>query len=121
MKTRGLVAEVRRVVNVKDSFTRMSQEREREAQARSAEHQQRAQAVRQRQERIDTAKREVFGLYAITDPYRRGTALEGALGRLFAAYDILIAQNFRRKGTSRTSRSRLMVWLKSAVICISPK
>ncbi|HEY5305655.1 MAG TPA: restriction endonuclease [Pseudolabrys sp.] len=100
MKARGLVAEVRRVVNVKDSFTRMSQERDREARARRDEYQQKAQALRQQQERIETAKRDVFGLYAITDPHRRGTALENALNKLFAAYNILIAENFRRKGSS---------------------
>lgn len=34
LKARGLVGELRRVVNVKDSFTRMSNEREREKQER---------------------------------------------------------------------------------------
>ena len=48
MKARGLVAEIRRVVNVKDSFTRMSQERDREVQARRAENQQKIEAARQR-------------------------------------------------------------------------
>src|SRR5688572_8668219 len=34
LKAKGLVAEIRRVINVKDSFARMNQERDREAQVR---------------------------------------------------------------------------------------
>ena len=39
LKARGLVAQIRQVVNVKDSFTRMSQEREVERNQRLAEQQ----------------------------------------------------------------------------------
>jgi len=37
LKAKGLVAELRRVVNVKDSFTRMNQEREKEKEIRTSE------------------------------------------------------------------------------------
>jgi restriction endonuclease Mrr len=107
MKARGLVAEVRRVVNVKDSFTRMSQERDREAQARRTDHLERTQAIRQRQEKIDAAKNDLFGLYAINDPHRRGIALERTLSKLFGAYDILVAEDFRRKGSSGTVEEQI--------------
>jgi len=98
MKARGLVAEVRRVVNVKDSFTRMSQERDREVDSRRAEQLQKTSLVRERQAKIAGAKKELFALFAETNPHRRGKALEAVLNSLFRAYDVLVAEDFRRKG-----------------------
>ena len=98
MKARGLVAEVRRVVNVKDSFTRMSQERDREVDARRAEQAQKASLVHKHQAKVASAKRELFALFAEKNPQRRGKALEPALNSLFRAYDVLVAEDFRRKG-----------------------
>lgn len=104
MQARGLVAEVQRVVNVKDSFTRMNQAREeaeQKAQAvHSAQREAELKARRDRQTRIAEAKAELFGLFSETDAHRRGKAVESALNRLFAAYDILVAENFCRKGSS---------------------
>lgn len=97
MKAKGLVAEVRRIVDVKDSFTRMSQERAREAEARRTEQQQRTAAAKARREGIEAAKAKLFALFAETNPQRRGKALEGVLGDLFRAYDVLVAEDFVRK------------------------
>lgn len=102
MKAKGLVGEVRRIVNVKDSFTRMSQERAREADARRTEHAQRVAATKARGERINAAKTQLFGLFAEINPQRRGKALEGVLNTLFRAYDVLIAEDFTRKGGGDT-------------------
>jgi restriction endonuclease Mrr len=98
MKAKGLVAEVRRIVNVKDSFTRMSQERDREVGARRVEQEQKTKAVRERRERVEKAKTNLFALFAETNPQRRGKALEAVLNDLFRAYDVLVAEDFRRKG-----------------------
>jgi hypothetical protein len=98
MKAKGLVSEVRRIINVKDSFTRMSQERAREADARRAEHEQRVAIAKARRKKIEGAKTQLFALFGETNPQRRGRALEGVLNDLFRAYDILIAENFTRKG-----------------------
>jgi restriction endonuclease Mrr len=98
MKAKGLVAEISRVINVKDSFTRMTQERDREVDARRIEQQQKIQGLRARQEKIGKAKTDLFALYAENDPHRRGKALEGVLNNLFRAYDTLVAEDFRRKG-----------------------
>ncbi|MDR3529315.1 MAG: restriction endonuclease [Rhodopila sp.] len=98
MKAKGLVAEVRSIVNVKDSFTRMSQARDREVEARRAEQQQKAKAVRERKEKIEKAKNGLFALFRETDQHHRGKALEPVLNDLFRAYDALIAEDFRRKG-----------------------
>ena len=98
MKAKGLVAEIRRVVEVKDSFTRMKQERDREAEARRAEQQQKTTVARERREKIESAKARLFALFGETNPQRRGKALEGVLNDLFRAYGALLAEDFKRKG-----------------------
>jgi restriction system protein len=95
LQAKGLVAEVRHLVNVKDSFTRMYQERERERQEGRASREAEAQARREARERIEQVKRELFALFGETDAHRRGTALEGILNRLFDAYGILVRESFR--------------------------
>jgi len=72
MKAKGLVAEIRRVVEVKDSFTRKRQERDREAEARRAEQQQKTAAARDRREKIAVAKAGLFALFGETNPQRQG-------------------------------------------------
>lgn len=99
MKAKGLVAEIRRVVQVKDSFTRMKQERDREVEARRAEQQQRTAAARERREKIAAAKAGLFALFAETNPHLRGKALESVLNDIFRAYGALVAEDFRRKGS----------------------
>jgi len=102
MKAKGLVAEVRRIINVKDSFTRMSQERDREIEARRLEQQEKIKAARERREKVATAKGDLFALFGETNPHRRGKALEAVLNGLFRAYDVLVAEDFRRKGGDDT-------------------
>lgn len=91
---KGLVAEIRRVVNVKDSFTRIHQERE-------AEHEQHKMAQRQRMEQVETArlvresiKQDLYALFKDTDAQRRGKTLEGVLNRLFKAEGLLVREAF---------------------------
>jgi hypothetical protein len=98
MKAKGLVAEVRRIINVKDSFTRMSQERDREIEARRAEQQEKSRVARERREKVEATKKELFSLFGDTNPHRRGKSLEGVLNNLFRTYDVLVAEDFRRKG-----------------------
>lgn len=104
LQARGLVAEIQRVVNVKDSFTRMNKAREEAEQkvqaVHAAQRDAEIRAKRQRQARIAEAKAELFALFGESDPHRRGKAVESALNRLFAAYDVLIADDFRRKGAA---------------------
>lgn len=98
LKAKGLVAEVRRVVNVKDSFTRMNQEREKEARERK-EKLQAAQAEREaRNKAIDDVRQEIGALFKETNAQRRGTLFEKALNRLFSVYGILVRESFRVVG-----------------------
>jgi len=98
MKAKGLVAEIRHVVEVKDSFTRMKQERDREAEERRVEQQRMAAAARERREKIAAAKTALFALFGETNPQHRGKALEGVMNDLFRAYGALMAEDFKRKG-----------------------
>jgi restriction endonuclease Mrr len=100
LKAKGLVAEIRRVVQVKDSFTRINQERENERRQRMAEKETEAAAQRNKQASIATVKKELYSLFGETDAPKRGKALEGVMNRLFATYAVLVRESFTLRGTS---------------------
>ncbi len=95
LKAKGLVAEIRRVVDVKDSFSRMKQEKDEERKKHQAEHEARVNAIQKKQEEMDTIKKELFSLFSITEPKKRGTLLETLLNKLFKAGDILVRESFK--------------------------
>lgn len=98
LKAKGLVSEIRRVVNVKDSFTRMSQERTNERQERMAAREAEAEAAAKRRTQVELLKRELFALFAEVDRQKRGKALEGLLNRLFDIHGILVREAFTLRG-----------------------
>jgi len=99
LKAKGLVAELRRVVEVKDAFTRMRIERENEAKKAKAETELKIHAAQQRREKIQAVAKDLFALFAQSDAHKRGKALEGVLNRLFEAYGISIREAFTIKGS----------------------
>lgn len=98
LKAKGLVAEVRKIINVKDSFTRINQERELERQARLKEEKAKQSAERKRHEELADVKSNLFALFSEKDTHKRGKALEAVLNRLFALDGILIKEAFTIKG-----------------------
>jgi len=74
LKAKGLVGEIRRVVDVKDSFTRMKQEVEKEREKHQREHQERIQALAHKQAELADIKNELFSLFGLPDSasQRRG-------------------------------------------------
>lgn len=94
LKARGAVTTVAQLINKKDSFTRLQEERERELKhhrdAKRAENAKR-EAEQARRERV---KKDLFALFGEQDPHRRGKALEGVLNRLFDVERILIREAF---------------------------
>lgn len=66
LKARGLVAEVRRVLNVKDSFTKMQQEREEERKKRQAEQKAKLEETERRRNELGTIKADLFSLQNVT-------------------------------------------------------
>jgi restriction system protein len=95
LRAKGLVAEIRRVINVKDAFTRMHQEREHERQQHSRQHQNRLAAIEARKRAIDEVRKDFYALFAMEEPRRRGTMCESVFNRLFQVESILIRESFR--------------------------
>ncbi len=94
LKAKGLVSEIQKVVNVKDSFTRMAKEREVEQQEHKAKKQAELDKIRKKKEAITKVKSDLFALFSEVDRHKRGKALEGVLNSLFKVYDILIREAF---------------------------
>ncbi len=99
LKAQGLVAQIRQVVNVKDSFTRMREELEREQRERRAEQEAKLRQDQQRREALAAVKADLFALFGEPQPHRRGKKLESVLNRLFDAGGILIREAFAVTGS----------------------
>ncbi|MEW6710959.1 MAG: restriction endonuclease [Candidatus Riflebacteria bacterium] len=100
LKAKGLVSEIQRVINVKDSFTRLNQEREKERLSRIEENQKRINDQEKKRLELETLKKDFFSLFSSSDPHARGKLLEGALNRIFAHFNVLIREAFTIKGTN---------------------
>ena len=98
-RPRTRLASIREVVNQKDAFTRINQEREQERQQRLAQADETTRARRVRITKIETAKNEFYALFGSSlTRQARGKKLETALNNLFAAYDILVHEAFHIVG-----------------------
>lgn len=95
---RGLVAQIRELVNVKDSFTRMNLEREYERKQRLAEETRKAESFRKRQQEIQEIKQSFFALFGEPNPYKRGKAVEAVLNRYFKYNGISVSEAITLKG-----------------------
>jgi len=100
LKAKGLVAEIRRVIDVKDSFGRMRQEQEAERKQRVDPEKKRRAAETERRALSDAVKKDLCALFGITDPQKRGKQLESVLNRLFATGGILVREAFARIGAT---------------------
>ena len=98
LEAQGLVSRIRQVVDVKDSFTRMHQERDSEARKHREATRREAEAIRQKRETLDDIRRELTQLFTMGNAHQRGILLEGVLNRFFEASGILVRDAFRRLG-----------------------
>ena len=96
LEAQGLVSRIRTVVDVKDSFTRMRQERESELRKNLEDKQREAEALKRRQENLEAIRKDFIRLFAMDDAHKRGQLLEGVLNRLFKAEGILVRESLRR-------------------------
>lgn len=100
LEARGLVARLREVVNARDTFTRLNQEREqerrahREARERAAAEQ--AAATRRREE----VTRALSACFGEANAQRRGKLLEAALNDVFALNGLLVREAFTLRGAA---------------------
>ena len=97
-KAKANVGDLARIVNHRDSFTRMNQQREAaQAEVTAKARAEREAAAAKRRTILEVRDRlnSLFGLDA--EPQRRGKLLEGVLNDLFRAYGILIREDFKRQ------------------------
>lgn len=96
LEAQGLVSRIQKVVNVKDSFTRMKLERDAEVRIHREAQRNRDEEVRQRRQLLEDIRQELFSLFTMNDAHERGRLLEKVLNRLFKASGILLREEFRR-------------------------
>jgi multidrug efflux pump subunit AcrA (membrane-fusion protein) len=94
LKARGLVAQVRSVVNTKDAFTRMHQERDQERSERLAAGRAKAAKVAQRRAAVQDLHRRLGRLFSAPNAQRRGIELEKLLNELFVLDGLLVRESF---------------------------
>lgn len=97
LKAKGLVASVQSAVNVKDSFTRMKQERENERAPELARKRAEQQSVIDKRQKIQNISDRLSALFGMDHkPQERGKLLEAVLNDLFKVYGIHVREDFKR-------------------------
>jgi hypothetical protein len=92
------VAEIRELVNVKDTFTRLNLEREQERRKRQHESDAKVRDLRLRQGDLDGIRTDFASLFSMVDPWKRGKRLESVLDRLFKWHGISVREAFTLRG-----------------------
>jgi hypothetical protein len=92
-----LVSEIRRMVNVKDSFARMHQAAEGERTRRLAEQATRLAEAQLRKTELSKDRDSLYKLFFENDERKRDESLAGLLNGLFTASGILVREAFALK------------------------
>lgn len=92
------VGKIRQIVNVKDSFTRMNQERQAVMQAHQASHSDKIKKIQQLSAESEVIKKDFYALFVENNAQKRGKALESVLNRLFEFSGILVREAFTLVG-----------------------
>jgi hypothetical protein len=94
-EARGLVSQVRDIVNKKDTFTRMKQELNNAKKSqREQESLEQKRRLNERSARLSTIKSDFETLVKEENPQKRGKLLEQILNDLFSFYEISIREAF---------------------------
>jgi len=101
LKAKGLVHEISKLVNVKDSFTRMKQEKEKADQQRREEYLEKVANANKLIKAKEQFKEEISALYFNKNPQERGKQFESVLNRLFDTFGILIRDAFTLNGDNK--------------------
>lgn len=94
LKAKGFVAGIRQRIEMKDAFTRMAQAREAELESHRKRQDQQAKEAANRLGQAEAIHREFNQVFTISEPARRGRALETVLNRLFMHHGILVRDSF---------------------------
>lgn len=98
LPAKALVGEIRSLINVKDSFTRMKDEREKQVRKNQEEYLKKAQEKEKQYKEIHSIKSQLYNLFSFTDAHKRGKELESVLNHLFQAAGFLVREAFELKG-----------------------
>jgi restriction system protein len=98
LKAQGLVAKVRATVNVKDSFTRMKDQYEKERLEHRQKYESEMEQKRKKHQELVEIRDALSAVFAITNPWKRGKALERVLNRLFRFLGVLVHEDFKVVG-----------------------
>jgi hypothetical protein len=98
LKAKGLVSEIQKIVNVKDSFTRMKETAEKFSESSSNDAEKRAESAREKQREFSEIRERFFALFGETDAHKRGKQLEGILNDMFKYEGILVREAFTLNG-----------------------
>ena len=97
-KAKSNVADIRKMVLVKDSFTRMKHERDTAHEETVARARAGQAAVVERRRKIAEVRDRLNALFGMdAEPQKRGKLLEGVLNDLFRAYGIHVKEDFKRQ------------------------
>ncbi len=97
LKAKGLVCEIRDVVNIKDTFTRINQERKNEKNERVKEQRVKILKEQEKNTKLVEVRDDLYSLFGLDDqPHKRGKLLEKVLNDLFRTHEILIQEDFKR-------------------------
>lgn len=97
-KAKGLVSEIQKIVNIKDSFTRMKEEKDKKRQEGAKEYQEKLDQLNKIKEEKEEVKKELYSLFGEASAQKRGKLLEKVLNSYFRLYGILIKEDFKRYG-----------------------
>ncbi len=105
---RNLVGEVQAMVHVKDNRTREQQEKDRIREIHIASQEAKLTELNRQKNSFATIKRELNGVFGITDQIRRGRALEAAFNSLFKASEIIVKEPITLYAGERPDEPGLM-------------
>ena len=94
LQAKGLVASIRELVNVRDSFTRMTQERDSERREHQREQAAKAEAKRQRFAERSVLRQRLANLSSMSVPQQRGLAFEKVLNDIFKLDGLSVREAF---------------------------
>lgn len=93
-RAKANVAEICRIVKLKDTVTRFEQIADREQQNIIRHNQHRLRLIAEKKDQYQMLKNQLMGLFSMANPQKRGKALETALNDLFAFFQIGIHEAF---------------------------
>lgn len=96
-KAKSNVIDLRKIVQAKDAFTRMKQERDSAHEEYVSRARAEKAAVIAKRQNIEAVRDRLNALFAMDpEPQKRGKLLEGVLNDLFRAYGIHLKEDFQR-------------------------